>query len=115
MKRLTEQELFELNEALKELSPSLFGFGDYKVTASQENNKLIITIEEKDYQVDFENYLKTLDDDIFLEACARYQRITGNDLHKIKNVTPELISTFKKMVTTIAREKIEDIRKRYKL
>jgi len=34
MKQLTKQELFELNEALKDFSPSLLGFGQYTVTAS---------------------------------------------------------------------------------
>ena len=115
MKQLTKQELAELNEALKEFSPSLFGFGNYSVTASQENNKLIITIEEKDYQQEFEDYLKTLDDDIFVEACAQYTKKTGQDLSKIKEITPQLISNFKTIVRLVARMKVDAIREKYAL
>ena len=80
MKKLTNQELFELNEALKEISPSLLGNGQYIVTINQDNNALTITIKEKDYQKDFEDYLKTLDDDIFVESCTQYTKRTGQDL-----------------------------------
>lgn len=113
MKQLTKQELVELNEALKEFSPSLLGFGHYIVTASQENNKLIITIEEKDYQQEFEDYLKTLDDDIFVEACAQYTKKTGQDLSKIKEITPQLINNFKTIVKIVAKMKVDAIREKY--
>lgn len=115
MKQLTKQELAELNEALKEFSPSLLGLGNYIVTASQENNKLIITIEEKDYQKEFENYLKTLDDDIFVEACAQYTKRTGQDLSKIKEITPQIINNFKTIVKIVAKMKIDSIRDKYAL
>jgi len=115
MKQLTKQELAELNEALKEFSPSLLGFGNYIVSASQEKNKLIITIEEKDYQQEFEDYLKTLDDDIFVEACAQYTKKTGQDLSKIKEVTPQLISNFKTIVKLVAKMKVDAIREKYAL
>lgn len=113
MKQLTKQELAELNDALKEFSPSLLGFGNYLVTASQENNKLIITIEEKDYQQEFEDYLKTLDDDIFVEACAQYTKKTGQDLSKIKEITPQLINNFKTIVKIVAKMKVDAIREKY--
>jgi hypothetical protein len=115
MKQLTKQELVELNEALKEFSPSLLGFGNYMVTASQENNKLIITIEEKDYQQEFEDYLKTLDDDIFVEACAQYTKKTGQDLSKIKEITPQLINNFKTIVKIVAKMKVDAIREKYSI
>jgi hypothetical protein len=115
MKQLTKQELVELNEALKEFSPSLLGFGNYIVTASQENNKLIITIEEKDYQKEFEDYLKTLDDDIFVEACAQYTKKTGQDLSKIKEITPQLINNFKTIVKIVAKMKVDAIREKYSI
>lgn len=115
MKQLTKQELFELNEALKDFSPSLLGFGQYTVTASQENNKLIITIEEQDYSKDFEDYLKTLDDDIFVEACAQYTKRTGQDLSKIKNITPQIINNFKGLVKIVAQMKVDAIRDKYSL
>ena len=115
MKQLTNQELFELNEALKDLSPSLFGGDNYTVKASQENNKLIIVIEEEDYQKDFEDYLKTLDDDIFVEACAQYTKRTGQDLSKIKNITPQIINNFKGLVKIVAQMKVDAIRDKYSL
>lgn len=115
MKQLTKQELVELNEALKEFSPSLLGFGNYIVTASQENNKLIITVEEQDFAKDFEEYLKTLDDDIFMEACAQYTKKTGQELSKIRNITPQLVDNFKTIVRMAALSKINAIREKYKL
>lgn len=105
--------MFELNEALKELSPSLFGGNSYSVKASQENNKLTIVIEEDDYSKDFEDYLKTLDDDIFVEACAQYVKKTGQDLSKIKVITPQIINNFKSIVRLVAQNKIETIRNKY--
>lgn len=113
MKQLTKQELAELNDALKEFSPSLLGFGNYLVTASQENNKLIITIEEQDFTKDFEDYLKTLDDDIFVEACAQYSKKTGQDLSRIKTITPQIINNFKNIVRLVAQSKIEAIKEKY--
>lgn len=117
MRKLTEQEMNELNAALKEFSPSLLGFGQYIVTASQENNKLIITIEEQDYTKDFEDYLKTLDDDIFIEACAQYTKKTGQDLSKIKTktITPQIMNNFKSIVRLVAQSKIEAIREKYQI
>ena len=115
MRQLTKQELAELNEALKEFSPSLLGLGNYNVTASQEKNKLIITIEEKDYQKEFEDYLKTLDDDIFVEACAQYTKRTGQDLSKIKEITPQIISNFKTIVKLVAKMKVDAILEKYGL
>ena len=113
MRKLTERELQELNEALKEFSPSLLGLGQYLVTAAQENNKLIITIEEEDFAKQFEDYLKTLDDDIFIEACAQYTKRTGQDLSKIKNITPQLIKNFKSIVKLAAQMKVDAIREKY--
>lgn len=113
MRKLTEMEMQELNEALKEFSPSLLGLGNYKVTASQEDNKLIVTIEEEDFTKQFEDYLKTLDDDIFVEACAQYTKRTGQDLSKIKNITPQLIKNFKSIVRLTAQMKVDAIREKY--
>ena len=115
MRKLTNNELIELNDALKDFSPSLLGFGHYSVVDSQENHKLIITIEEEDYKKDFEEYLKTLDDDIFVEACAQYMKRTGQDLHTIKEITPQLIDTFKAVVRIVAQMKIDAIRDKYAL
>lgn len=115
MKLLTNSEMYELNEALKELSPSLLGGENYTVKVSQENNKLTIVIEEEDYQKDFEDYLKTLDDDIFVEACNQYTKRTGQDLSKIKNITPQLIKNFKSLVKVVAQMKVDAIKDKYAL
>lgn len=115
MRQLTKQELAELNDALKEFSPSLLGFGNYLVTASQENNKLIITIEEQDFTKDFEEYLKTLDDDIFMEACTQYTKKTGQELSKIRNITPQLINNFKTIVKMVAQMKVNAIKEKYSI
>lgn len=113
MKKLTNQELFELNEALREVVPSIFGNGQYTVTANQQNNTFIITIKEKDYQKDFEDYLKTLDDDIFVEACTQYTQKTGQDLSKLKEITPQIINNFKTIVKLVAQNKILSLQKKY--
>lgn len=115
MKLLNPQKLNELQEALKEVCPSLFGGDNYKVSASQENNKLTIIIEEEDYRTDFENYLKTLDDDIFVEACAQYEKRTGQSLSKIKDITPQLINNFKSLVRLVAQMKVDALADKYGL
>lgn len=115
MRKLTEQELKELNVVLSEIGNALFGSGEYNVSVTQENNKIIVSIEEKDYQKEFEDYLRTLDDDIFVEACAQYIKRTGQDLSKIKNITPQIISTFKSIVKVVAKMKMDAIKEKYML
>lgn len=113
MRKLTAIELGALNQTLSELGPALFDGGEYDVNVKQENNKLIIEIAEKDYQGQFEDYLKTLDDDIFTAACEYYTHTTGQDLSKIKVITPELIAKFKQTVKAVVRNKISKLQSKY--
>lgn len=98
---------------MSEIGPALFDEGDYNVEVKQENNKLIIEIAEKDYQGQFEEYLKTLDDDIFTAACEYYTHVTGQDLSKIKTITPELITKFKSVVRKVVNDKISKLKTKY--
>lgn len=113
MRKLNDLELKELNEVLSEVGPALFGTGKYNITVTQNNDKLIITIEEEDYKKEFEEYLKTLDDDIFVEACTQYTKKTGQDLSKIKDITPQIINNFKTIVKLTAQMKINAIKDKY--
>lgn len=113
MRTLTNVELGALTQTLSELGPALFDGGEYNVSIKQENNKLIIEIAEKDYQGQFEEYLKTLDDDIFTAACEYYTHSTGQDLSKIKVITPELIAKFKQVVKAVVRDRISKLQKKY--
>lgn len=113
MRLLSEQELKELNSVLSEFGPVLFGTTDLNFNVEQANNKLVISISEKDYQREFEEYLKTLDDDIFVEACAQYMKRTGQDLSKVEEITPKLIADFKAVIKLTAQSKIEAIREKY--
>lgn len=115
MKKLTEKELNQLNFVLSEVGVALMGRDSYDIKTVQEDNKIIITITEKDYQPEFEAYLKTLDDDIFIEACESYMRLTGQDLSKIKTITPKLIKDFKRIVSDVVLNKINAMRTKYGL
>ena len=113
MRKLTDIEIAALTQTLSEIGPVLFGESDCLVTTKQENNKLIIEITEKDYQGQFEEYLKTLDDDIFTAACEYYTHVTGQDLSKIKTITPELITKFKSVVRKVVNNKIQNLKTKY--
>lgn len=113
MRTLTKLEIDALGQTLSEVGPAVFGDGEYSVAIRQENNKLIIEIAEKDYQGQFEEYLKTLDDDIFTAACEYYTHSTGQDLSKIKVITPELIAKFKQVVKAVVRDRISKLQKKY--
>lgn len=113
MRQLTRNELAALNESVNDLCPELFGSNDYKVEIEQTNSKLIISITEKDWAKEFEDYLKQLDDDIFVEACALYTKGTGQEISKIKQITPAIIRTFKQFVMKAAHMKIEAIKDKY--
>lgn len=113
MRTLNNIEIAALNETLSELGPALFGDGSYEINVEQSNNKLTITISERDYQAQFEEYLKTLDDDIFTAACEYYTHVTGQDLSKIKTITPELITKFKSVVKKVVNDKISKLKTKY--
>ena len=113
MRQLEKIEIAALGQTLNDLCPTLFGNGEYDVNISQENNKLIMEIKEKDYQGQFEEYLKTLDDDIFIAACEYYTHATGQDLAKIKDITPELINKFKNVVRKVVAQKISKLQSKY--
>lgn len=113
MRQLEKIEIAALGQTLSELCPTLFGNGEYDVNISQKDNKLAIEIKEKDYQGQFEEYLKTLDDEIFIAACEYYTHVTGQDLSKIKDITPELISKFKSVVKKVVTQKISKLQSKY--
>jgi hypothetical protein len=50
-----------------------------------------------------------------MEACAQYTKKTGQELSKIRNITPQLIDNFKTIVKIVALSKIDAIREKYKL
>lgn len=113
MRTLNNIEMDALRQAMSDLGPELFGSNGYEVKIEQTNNRLVITLSEKDYQGQFEEYLKTLDDEIFTSACEYYTHVTGEDLSKIKKITPELIAKFKEVVKTVVRNKINNLRTKY--
>ena len=111
MKNLTKQELQALIEILSPLGPVFFD--DYDISINQGKNKVTIEITEKDYKGQFEEYLKTLDDDVFIAACEYYKNNTGQDLSKIKDITPEIIGKFKQIVKIVVRERIYKLQQKY--
>lgn len=113
MKILNKVELDALRSAMSSLCPELFGSSNYEIKIEQTNDKLLITFSECKGQ--FEDYLKTLDDDIFVEACAQYAKRTGQDLSKVKEITPQLINNFKAIVKLVARMKMDSIKEKYGL
>lgn len=76
-----------------------------RLSVNKEDNKIILTVEY--VQEDkFEKWVKSLDQDVFIEACERFQEFTGNKL------TDEVDhNVFKEVVNTIIKEKICTLQK----
>lgn len=92
----------------------------YSVDLKKIGDKLTITIERKKLEnqekKEFEKWLDSVDDDMFQEALAKVQDITGTDAQQLdKDYNSEnfrdIIDLFKKTVSGIAENKINSLQK----
>jgi len=74
------------------------------IKLKKEGNDISLNLSYKEDE--FENYINSLDEDIFIEACERFEDLTGEQLNN--NIDHD---TFKAVVHTVASERIEDLKK----
>ena len=76
-----------------------------KITINKEEdeNKIVMTVEYKEDE--FKKYVDSLDEDIFIEACEKFESKTGIPLND--DVDKDL---FKEVVRQIIAEKINKLR-----
>lgn len=75
-----------------------------------EDGVLTITVKHKSSKEIFERWCKQIDDDIFVEACEKFEELTGKTLKEAEE--DKLYSLFETVVKEIARSKIDKL-KRY--
>jgi len=92
----------------------------YEVDLKKDGDTLTIVIERKELEnkqkKEFEQWLDSIDDDIFQEALERVQKLTGIDAKQLdEDYNSEdymrIINLFKKMVPNIAKERIDSLQK----
>ena len=80
---------------------------EVEIKLSQDNDSFTLTIKGKANLDDFKEYLEDLDDDLFQEACERFEEETGITLNDFAhNINPDL---FKKVVSNLCQEKIDNL------
>lgn len=81
----------------------------YVIDANREGDTLNITIslQEDTRKEDFRNWCETINDDIFVEACERFEDLTGKTLHEAAE--EELYDEFKTVVKEVVKSKIENL------
>ena len=105
MKDSIIQQLVE--EILKSYNLKLDGDEiNVAVTQDDENFEIKINCKVND---EFKRYVDELDEDLFMEACDRFEEETGISLNEFAH-NPDF-NTFKSVVNTIIKERIEDLSK----
>lgn len=77
-----------------------------------EDDKLVIIIRynrEESLRSKFEEWCDTLDDELFLEACEKFEEITGTALKDVND--EDSYSDFQKVVKEIVKNKIENLQR----
>lgn len=96
---LIEQLLHEYGIEAKEV----------EIELSQDNDNFTFVIKGKANLDDFKEYLDGLNDDLFQEACERFEDETGITLNDFAhNINPDL---FKQVVSQICQEKVNNLSK----
>lgn len=76
-----------------------------QVEADDESFKITISGNfEVQKEKEFKNWCQTLDDDLFVEACERFESLTGIALKDVEDY-----DMFKQVVKQIAQEKIQKL------
>lgn len=79
-----------------------------------ENDELKIVIKynrEKSLRDKFEEWCDTVDDDIFVEACEKFEELTGKSLAEAEE--EQLYDMFQSVVKEVVKNRIQDLSKRY--
>ena len=79
-----------------------------------EDDVLNISIKykkEDTIKAQFEKWCEQIDDDIFVEACEKFEELTGKSLEEAEE--EKLYSTFQAVVREIVKNRINDLHRRY--
>lgn len=79
-----------------------------------EDNELVIKIKYKEEETkkdQFEKWCSQVDDDIFVEACEKFEELTGKTLESVEE--EKSYDTFKAVVREIVKQRINSLSKRY--
>ena len=81
----------------------------YVIDANKEGNILHVTIslQEDTRKEEFENWCESIDDNIFVEACEKFEELTGKTLHEAAE--EKLYDEFKIVVKELIKSKIESL------
>ena len=74
------------------------------ISLVKEDNDITLKLSYKEDE--FENYINSLDQDIFVEACEKFEDLTGE--HLDNDVDHD---TFKSVVNQVISSKIEELKK----
>ena len=99
-----------INEAVEQLL-NLFDLKtnpEIKVNLERNNNNFTLVIKGK-LDNEFEDWCNQLDDDIFIEACERFEDETGVSLQEMSE-HPD-IELFKNVVAKVCKDKINILSK----
>lgn len=74
------------------------------VIKEEGENKITLTVEYK--EDDFKKYVDSLDEDIFIEACEKFEELTG--IHLSNDVDKDV---FKEVVNQVIKNRIKNLEK----
>ena len=98
---------FTMGEVNEELEANIDGsILKVSVIKKEDENKITMTLDfEQNENDEFKEYIDSLDEDIFIEACEQFEDLTGQ--HLSDEVNPEL---FKSVVKRVIENKINKLK-----
>ena len=96
-------------------------YSDYEITTIKKGNLVTYSIKYHNPTDEFEKYVKSLDDDIFVKACEMYEKLTGQSLNnldkliKSNKLTDNDIKSFKNVVDEVVLDDINHKLNKYNL
>ena len=96
-------------------------YSDYEITTIKKGNLVTYSIKYHNPTDEFEKYVKSLDDDIFVKASEMYEKLTGQSLNnldkliKSNKLTDNDIKSFKNVVDEVVLDDINHKLNKYNL
>ena len=96
-------------------------YSDYEITTIKKGNLVTYSIKYHNPTDEFEKYVKSIDDDIFVKACEMYEKLTGQSLNnldkliKSNKLTDNDIKSFKNVVDEVVLDDINHKLNKYNL
>lgn len=105
----------------KEDFSTIKNYSDYEVTTIKKGNLVTFSVKYHNPADRFSEYVKSIDDDIFVKACESYEKLTGQSLNNLdqlikKNkLTDNDIKSFKNVVDNVVLDDINHKLTKYNL